>query len=106
MKNRDSEEKLNQLIKLVEARKKMEWMEARAALLELTDALKPSHLVAATFDELTKPQIKEKLVSSALSLLAGYLTRKWIVGKSRSPVRKTLGFLVQGLVSKLLAKRI
>ncbi|HRD06624.1 MAG: hypothetical protein U0V54_12105 [Saprospiraceae bacterium] len=106
MKNKGSEEKLNQLIQLVEARKKMEWLETRAALHELTDALKPSHFVAATFDELAKPQIKEKLVSSALTLLAGYLTRKWIVGKSNSPVRKTLGFLMQALVSKLLAKRI
>ena len=83
----------------------MEWLETRAALHELTDALKPSHFVAATFDELAKPQIKEKLVSSALTLLAGYLPESGLLVVKQS-VRKPWSFLMQALVSKLLAKRI
>lgn len=105
MKN-NADKKLHQLIRMVEARKEMEWLEIKASIQQITEDLKPSNLVANTLEELAKPEIKQHLVSSALSLLAGYLSRKIIVGKSQSPLRKTLGFLVQAWVSKSLAKKI
>ena len=78
MKNKGSEEKLNQLIQQWLKPGKMEWLETRAALHELTDALKlPLTFVAATLDELAKPKLRKTCKQSALTLLAGYLTRKW-----------------------------
>jgi hypothetical protein len=106
MKNRDARAKLESLITLVEARKKMELLELKGSVNGLVDNLKPANLLSSTFDEFAKPEIKEKLVASVLSLVAGYLSCKLIVGKSNHPVRKMAGYLIQWAVSKLLARKL
>lgn len=106
MKDRDASEKLKRLIAVVEAKKKMEFLQLKAGVTGMVDTLKPSNLLASTLQEFSKPEIKEKLVGSALSLAAGYLLRKLVVGKSNSPMRKVTGYLVQWAVSKIMARKL
>lgn len=106
MKNKEARDKLENLISLVEARKKMELLELKGSVNGLVDTLRPANLLSTTLDEFSKPEIKEKLVASVLSLSAGYLSRKLIVGKSNHPVRKVAGYLIQWAVSKILARKL
>jgi len=106
MKNKEARDKLENLISLVEARKKMELLELKGSVNGLVDTLRPANLLSTTLDEFSKPEIKEKLVASVLSLAAGYLSRKLIVGKSNHPVRKVAGYLIQWAVSKILARKL
>ena len=69
------------------------------------ESLKPVNLIGNTIKELTKlPDLKGDLLSTALSLAAGYLTKKAAVGNTPNPIKQVLGTLLQmgvtGLVSK------
>src|ERR1035437_8473301 len=69
------------------------------------ESLRPVNLIKNKFNELTtSPDFKGKLLNATLSLAAGYLSRKVVVGATHNPLKQLLGTLLQmgvtGLVSK------
>ena len=69
------------------------------------ESLRPVNLIKNKFNELTtSPDFKGKLLNATLSLAAGYLSRKVVVGATHNPLKQLLGTLLQmgvtGIVSK------
>lgn len=52
----------------------------------------------------TSPLLGNKMISTSVGLAAGYLIKKWIVGKSNNPIRTIIGSAVQIGAINLMAK--
>lgn len=69
------------------------------------ESMRPVNLIKDKFnDVITSPNLKENLLNAALSLAAGYLSKKAIIGATHNPLKQLFGTLLQvgvtGLVSK------
>ena len=67
--------------------------------------LKPVNLIKNSFKELVAaPDLKGKLVNTAMSLVAGYLSKKALVGNTHNPLKQIVGTLLQMGVTGIIAK--
>lgn len=67
--------------------------------------LQPANLIKNTFHSVVEsPDLKMSLLSTAVGLASGYLSKRLFVGPSHSPVKKLLGFILQYAMTKLVAK--
>lgn len=67
--------------------------------------LRPANLIKNTFKELVSaPDFKGNLVDTALSIAAGYLSKKVMVGSTINPIKQLLGTVLQIGVTGIVAK--
>jgi hypothetical protein len=67
--------------------------------------LKPVNLIKNKINELiTAPDLKDKLLNSALGLVTGYLSKKVVVGATHNPIKQLLGTLLQLGVTSIVSK--
>ena len=67
--------------------------------------LKPANLIKNTLKDLNaSPDFKGGLLNTALSIGAGYLSKKVTVGSSGGPLKQVLGSLIQMGVTALISK--
>lgn len=67
--------------------------------------LKPANLIKNTLKDLnSSPDFKGGLLNTALSIGAGYLSKKVTVGSSGGPLKQVLGSLIQMGVTTLVSK--
>lgn len=73
--------------------------------LETYEKLKPVNLIKNKIKSvLADPDLKSNLLTSAMSIAAGYLTKKAVVGQTHNPLKKLFGTLLQIGVTRLVAK--
>lgn len=69
------------------------------------ESLKPVNLMKNKINDLIEsPDLKETLLNTTLSLAAGYLSKKAIVGSTHNPLKQLLGMVLQIGVSSMVAK--
>ena len=69
------------------------------------ESLKPVNLISNTIKDLVKsPNLNGDLLNTALSLGAGYLSKKAAVGNTSNPLKQLLGTLLQMGVTSLVSK--
>ncbi|WP_284653053.1 hypothetical protein [Flavobacterium terrisoli] len=69
------------------------------------DSLKPINLIKNALHDLTKsPDIKDDMMSNAIGIGSGMLSKKLLTGDSNNPVRKVLGTLAEFAVANLVSK--
>lgn len=75
--------------------------------LETTfDSLKPQNLLKSAIMSMTSVTgLKNNLVSNAIGLTTGYLSKKIILGDSHNPVKKILGSILQFIITNVVAKK-
>lgn len=67
--------------------------------------LRPVNLIKNSFKELVAvPDLKGSLVNTAMSLVAGYFSKKALVGSTHNPLKKIIGTVIQMGVSGIVAK--
>ncbi|OYU94799.1 MAG: hypothetical protein CFE21_14005 [Bacteroidetes bacterium B1(2017)] len=90
---------LQAAIIVLELKQDQEWGLVKVELSAAVDSLMPLSLLKNSLKNVQLiPSIKEKLVASAIGLLAGYVSRKAIFSE-HSPIKKVLAALVQTGVS-------
>lgn len=68
-------------------------------------SLKPVNIIKNAFHDMTaSPDVRNDLVSNAIGLGAGFLSKKVLVGSSHNPIKKILGNVTQFAVANLVAK--
>lgn len=100
-------QKLNQAIAVLEKKQNTEFTELKNTTNAFVEAIKPSNLLENVVNKFTSPtsnNIKSNLLTSAISLASGFVTRKFIEKSSNSFVRKAAGYALQFLVTKLVSK--
>lgn len=69
------------------------------------ESIKPGNLIKGKVNDLiSSPNLKQNLLNAALSLAAGYLSKKVIIGSTQNPLRQLFGTLLQVGVTSLVAK--
>ncbi len=67
--------------------------------------LRPVNLIKNTLSELTsEPKLKGDLLNATMSLAAGFLTKKIVVGATENPLKQVLGTLLQIAVTSIAAR--
>ena len=67
------------------------------------ESLKPTKLINYALNEIVNiPDLKENVLTTTLSLAAGYLTKIVIIGTTINPVKQLLGTLLQMGVTSVL----
>lgn len=67
--------------------------------------LRPVNLIKNTFKELVAaPDLKGRIANTAMSLVAGYLSKKALVGSTHNPLKKMLGTVIQMGITGIVAK--
>ena len=102
---------LKQSIKELEARTKRqeEFMkeELKSTAQSIKHSITPGNVVKAGINSLRHtPGMKTVAINTFIGLAAGYLTRRFIVGKSTSILKRTLGAAVQAGITRLVHKKL
>ncbi len=78
-------------------------MRLREAMVETIESIKPINLLKSTMkNALESSELRGGLVSAALGVTAGYLSRRLFIGSHPGPVRKLIGTLLMFGVSKVI----
>ena len=96
---------LKEAIRLLEIEQKVEGALLKEQFKITYESLKPVNLIGNTIKELVKsPDLKGDLLTTALSLGAGFLSKKVVIGNTANPLKQLLGTLLQMGVTSLVSK--
>lgn len=98
---------LDEAILLLEIRRKQDFEDLKMQFSQTSNSLKPINLfheAVKDFKEL--PEVKTNIFEAILSVSGGYLTKKLLVGKSHSIVKKALGYVLQYAVTNFISKKV
>lgn len=96
---------LKSAIQQLEKKQAVEWTLLHDQLLITYESLKPVNLIKGTLRELTTaPDFKGNILDTALSLAAGYLSKKVVVGATHNPLKYLFGALLQMGVTSIVSK--
>lgn len=75
--------------------------------LEVTfDSLRPANLIKSAIIDMTSVSgLKSTLVSNAIGLTTGYLSKKIVLGGTHNPVKKILGNILQFIITNVVAQK-
>lgn len=69
------------------------------------ESMKPANLIKNKINEIiTSPDLKQNLINATISLAAGYLSKKAVVGSTHNPLKQLFGTLLQLGVTSVVAK--
>jgi hypothetical protein len=96
MQNVTSSAELKKAIFVLQQRQIEEERLFRKQLLITYESLKPINVLRNVIHELTSPsELKDGLIQTSASLIAGYLSRKIVVRSSNNPLLRFAGILVE-----------
>jgi hypothetical protein len=100
-----SQEELRESIILLEIKQASQKKLLKEQFMITYESVKPVNLIKNKFNDIvSSPNLKENLLNAALSLAAGYLSKKVIIGSTQNPLKQLFGTLLQvgvtGIVSK------
>ena len=105
MKTQSESDQLNEKIAYLEFKQSLELL-ALKEQFELTyDGLKPLNVIKNVFSEIVaSPDIKGNLLSNAIGLATGYLSRRLLLGATSNPIKKIGGALLQFIITNVVTK--
>lgn len=69
------------------------------------NSIRPINLLRSTFEQATaSPEIKDTILNSTVGLTAGYLSKLFFEGASKSPLKKLLGTILMFSIKNIVAK--
>jgi hypothetical protein len=96
---------LQERIILLENRQLEEITLLKEQLHDTLESLKPINLLKNTIHNVSSsPELKEDLISNAIGLTTGYISRKIILGTAHNPITKIMGAVLQFTIGNLVAK--
>ena len=105
MKTRNETEALNELILAEELKYTRDLEQLKDQFHVAYESVKPINLVKNLFHEVTSsPEIKSDLVSNAIGLGTGFLTKTLLLGFSHNPIKKVIGTVFEFAVANLVTK--
>ena len=105
MKNRNETDALNELILAEELKHANDLEQLKDQFHLAYESIKPINLVKNLFHQATaSPEIKSDLVSNAIGLGTGFLTKTLLLGFSHNPIKKVVGTVFEFAVANLVSK--
>jgi hypothetical protein len=105
MKKSNETDTLNEAIVLLENKQAIELISLKQQFELTYESLKPLNIIKSVFSEITtSSEIKGNLISNAIGMSTGYLTKKVLLGSSHNPIKRLLGTLLQFVVTNVVTK--
>jgi hypothetical protein len=105
MKTSNETDALNELILAEELKYANDLEQLKEQFHVAYESVKPINLVKNLFHEVTSsPEIKSDLVSNAIGLGTGLLTKTLLLGFSHNPIKKVVGTVFEFAVANLVSK--
>ena len=105
MENRSSSAILKNEIQLLEVEKAFQEQLLKEQFYATYENLKPVNLLRSTLSDVaSSPFLIDHILSTAVGLATGYLSKKVVVGASGNIFRKLLGFMMQVGVTNTVAQ--
>lgn len=95
---------LKKAIQLLEIKQKEEGLVLKEQCKVTYESLKPINLLKTTLKDLITPDLTGTLINSSLSLAAGYVSKKAVIGSTHNPLKQLLGTVLQMGVTSLVSK--
>ncbi|MFG6686324.1 hypothetical protein ACGK9U_07070 [Mariniflexile sp. HNIBRBA6329] len=100
-------ELLNDAMLLLEERRREEYEELKLQFYETSENFRPINIFnQAVKDFREGTEVKTNLFETILSITGGYFSKKILVGKSNSLVKKILGYAMQYTVTNFISKKV
>lgn len=98
---------LQNRIEELEFKQTNEWLLLKDDFRSVCQGLQPVNLIKNTFlDAISKPNLITNVVVNGIGFATGILAKKVLIGGSRNPLKKILGFIVEMMVAKKIAKKV
>jgi hypothetical protein len=105
MKNRNETDALNELILAEELKHANDLEQLKDQFHLAYESIKPINLVKNLFHEVTaSPEIKNDLVSNAIGLGTGFISKRLLLGSLHNPIKKVLGTVFEFAVATVVTK--
>lgn len=96
---------LNEKIIEVEKLKDEQWLSLEEAIFNTRQQFKPINLLKNGLKEMgSSTEIKESILSTAIGLATGYISKTVLVGTSHRPIKKAIGSILQYEITAAIAK--
>lgn len=106
-KPRNQIELLNDAMLLLEKRRRKEYEELKLQFYETSESFRPINMFNQAVKDFREfPEVKTNLFETILSITGGYFSKKIIIGKSNSFVKKILGYVLQYAVTSFISKKV
>lgn len=106
-KYNDKQTELKQAMIALRQERSQIFDELKEQVYHTSEYLKPSSIVIRTLKGFNKePEFKTTMITSVTSIVSGYLSKKFLFGKSSSAFKKILGIGLQVFTSKLIAGKM
>jgi hypothetical protein len=100
-------ESLKEMIKALEIKQAEEGQELKEELIDTYENLKPSNILKNVVREFySSEHLKDELISTAISVASGFISKKLVVGKSRNQILKLVGLAVQLGITTFISKKM
>lgn len=104
---KDENEKLDLAIELLEQKRDLQLMDLKNQLLATYQSVKPINILNQTLEDFKESTVvKSNLLQSVVSLAGGYFSKKLVIGKTHSTLKKLLGYALQYGVTNFIAKKV
>ncbi|MFI0428222.1 hypothetical protein [Mariniflexile sp. HMF6888] len=106
-KSKNQIESLNDAMVLLEKRRRKEYEDLKLQFYETSESFRPINIFnQAVRDFREFPEVKTNLFETILSVTGGYFSKKIIVGKSNSFIKKISGYVLQYAVTNFISKKV
>lgn len=97
---------LRNAISLLEKKKADDSLILKQDIHNALESLKPVNIIKSTFTDLASSQeVRDNILSTALGMTAGFLSKRLIVGATNNPFKKMFGSIIQMGISKIVSKK-
>ena len=98
-------EHLNERIVKLQERRELELTDLKNQYNTIIENVKPSNLLKQSFSSVYNSSLDKKtILTGVTSLVFGYFSKKFVVGKSSNPVKKMFGNLLQFSIPLIVNK--
>lgn len=100
-------ELLNDAMVLLEERRRNEYEDLKSQFYKTSETFRPINIFKQAVKDFKEvPEVKTNLFETILSISGGYFSKKIILGKSNSFVKKVLGYVLQYVVTNFISKKV
>lgn len=104
---KDQNTQLDEAIARLETQRDLQLQELKEQLDVTFQSMKPINILNGTLQDLKEfPEIKSNTIQLITSLVGGYLSKKILIGKSKSTFKNILGYLLQYGVTHFISKKV
>lgn len=105
MKKLTQNELLDQKIALLTSKHKHELAELKEQFNLVKEGFTPSNIIQEGIQGVYQTVAnRDHLLSTVLSIVGGYISKKVVVGGSKNPIKNVLGYVLQFVVTNFLSK--